>query len=115
MARQCDWTQFGDCKIDTGYDPEILDYVAEQYGHLFSSLKSLYDLYSFIHLYPTRRRFAGTLKFSKDYFYGHLIHEMDRFACVLNEIHWSDRLNQWNHCQHFPYFVTGMLSFPLSK
>ena len=33
---------------------------------------------------------------------------------VVQEIRWSDRLNRFNHCPHFPYFMTHFIdSIPL--
>jgi hypothetical protein len=67
----------------------------------------MYQIYSFIHLYPRRRQCKRALDLCSFSFQNNLLPIMFNFAENLNEVHWEDRLSPWNHTPLFPkyYFI----------
>ena len=50
------WEIFGNIQEDTGYSTEVLDYIWDQYNWLFRNEREMYNMYTYIHLYPTLRQ-----------------------------------------------------------
>lgn len=125
---QIDWSSFGDCHQDTGYPEEVLSYIYNKYSPQTDLLDNPQDLYryfqllyififriySFIHMYPCKRWSKRILQCSDFYFHCKLKPIMHWLRNNLNEIHWEERLYEFNHTSHFPYFVTGAVdTFPV--
>ena len=63
----------------------------------------------YIHIYPTARQSKLVLQCGKTTVHRRILPSLEYLAAILDEIHWGDRLNPWNHSEVFPLYVTGML------
>src|SRR4051812_14970088 len=106
-----DWDEFGRPKEDTGYSTEELDYVWNKHGDSQTLMKphDLYRIYSFIHRYPRKRQVFRDLECSHWYLQNNLYTHLHWLSETMDEVQWSDRLNSYNHCFHFPHYVTGVV------
>ena len=111
--REEDWNELGDCFYHTGYPEEHLDYIWDKYCTLPSSPIAnkgvLLQGLKFIHRYPRWRQVDYDLKTSSWSLSHHVIPGLHWLGSTLNEIHWHERLNPYNHSVHFPCYVTGLV------
>jgi len=112
-----DWTPYGECKLDTGYDTVILDYVWHWYCGPGTYIRRPVDLYralSYVHLYPRARQAKRFLNCSPSHLTKKVLKHLHWLATQLREIEWEERMCEMNHCPAFPHFVTGIVDcFPV--
>lgn len=73
-----------------------------------------FRVYTYIHLYPCKRWSPRFLECSDWYLQHKLKPLMKYMHHNLQEIHWDDRLNEYNHTPHFPKYITGCVdTFPI--
>lgn len=71
-------------------------------------------MYTYIHMYPCKRWSKRVFGYDDWYLEQRLKPIMHWMRLNMNEIHWNDRLNEYNHTPHFPHFITGIVdSFPI--
>ena len=65
--------------------------------------------FKYIHTYPPHPLSKSSLGVSSTTLHNKVLPTLSCLAQNLNEIHWEDRLNEYNHTPDFPYYVTGMV------
>lgn len=68
----------------------------------------LFLAYKYIHQYPAREN-ESVLGISSTTLHNKVLPTLHTLATGINEIHWEDRLDPYNHTPDFPYYVTGIV------
>ena len=115
---------------DTGLEEEDLDLLWSKYNVHFPRLPSdsddkiasyFYLLCVYIHTYPRTRclsRHLWTPRYgpiSKSTFYRRVVPLALALADRLDEVHWINRLNPYNHVIDFPYRFTAIVGTVRSR
>lgn len=113
---------------ETGFDPDVLEYLWHKYqSSLPNRIRSkhyrkmyFYMAFRYIHMYPTwdqapvvlwssesmHRSGAGI---TKDTLRKHVLTYIAVLAVVVDEVHWDDRLSQYNHTTLLPTRFTAIV------
>jgi hypothetical protein len=70
-------------------------------------LKTWWLSYVYLHHYPRYRQAPRVLGVSRDFINSEILPCLEWMGSTYDEIWWESRLSPWNHCQGFPYHVTG--------
>src|SRR5271163_4771659 len=65
----------------------------------------IYKAYKYVHMYPSRSESGPTLQTSSTTLQDKVLPALHHLSHNLNEIHWEDRLNPYNHTPDFPFYV----------
>lgn len=66
-------------------------------------------MYKYIHRYPSYNDTRDVLSCCKETLNSKVMPLLHQMAEVVNEIHWDDRLNEFNHIPFYPSNITGIV------
>ena len=89
------------CKLTCYVDPMLPP-------HLHKA-EYMYQALKYIHLYPRRNQCSSVLGISSSKLHSKVLPTLHILAQCLDEIHWEDRLDPFNHTPDFPLYVTGIV------
>jgi hypothetical protein len=118
---------------ETGFDPDTLQYLWDKYeSHLPGRQRSkwkrkmyFYFMWRYLHMYPTNEQVPVVLwtremilqkgKGITSYtLQNNVLHYLASLALVIDEVHWENRLSEWNHVELLPTrFTTIVDTFPV--
>jgi len=99
----------------TGHHVETFQWILFCYGEeLQLSHKVFIDTYIYIHIYPCVKQSPALFQRSRQYISRSILPALEKLARTLNEIHWDERLNPYNHTPHFPHYINSIVDmFPI--
>ena len=110
------------CKVKTGHEAYVLSALWSKYGsHLepFAPNKVkaaffFFTIFKYIHLAPSPKAMPDTLGMCYNVWRYRVVPMAIALSNIIDEVHWTRRLSEWNHVPHFPHGVTFMVdTFPV--
>lgn len=115
-------------KAETGFSADVLELLWDKYEHLLPKRQRdqemrcvyFYFVFRYIHMYPTWDQAPVVLwtselvgqkgcGISRKTLHEQVLTYLAVLAVHIEEVHWSNRLNEYNHCKHFQTRVTTIV------
>ena len=102
----------------TGFSSEICAEIFQKYGVPLNFTKErMFVILQVLKLSPGY--YTGPYVCHQDCspttFWERVNHDMELLADIVDDVRFADRLRPFNHSQHYPYYVTGMIdTFPVA-
>ena len=115
-------------KAETGFSADTLWFLWDRYSRFLPQrqrdqemrLVYFYFVFKYLHMYPTWQQAPTVLwtvelvrqkgkGISANTLYEQVLHYLAVLAVNIDEVHWDDRLNKYNHTEHWQTRVTTMV------
>ena len=115
-------------KAETGFSADVLELLWDKYEHILPKRQRdqemrrvyFYFVFRYMHMYPTWEQAPVVLwtpelvaqkgsGISKETLHEQVLAYLAVLAVHIDEVHWSDRLNEYNHTEHFQTRLTTIV------
>lgn len=115
-------------KAETGFSADTLEFIWDKYEHVLpqrerdqeARRRYFYFVWRYIHMYPTWEQSPVVLwtpelikqkgkGISRTSLWRNVLLYLARLALAIDEVHWSERLNEYNHVPEFATHFTTMV------